>query len=34
MKEEVGTSKPKNIVEMVLTQEVNVRPKIKQTTSI
>ena len=37
MKENVGISKPKKHVdkfEMVLTQEVNVGPKIKQTTSI
>ena len=37
MKENVGTSKPKkyaNKVRMVLTQEVNVGTKIKQTTSI
>ena len=37
MKEDVGMSKPKkeaNKVGMVLTQEVNVGPKIQQTTSI
>ena len=37
MKEDVGTSKPKtyaNKVGMVLTQELNTGPKIKQTTSI
>ena len=37
MKEDVGISKPKkhaNKVGIVLTQEVNVGPKIKQTTSI
>ena len=37
MKENVGTSKPKkytNKVGMVLTREVNIGPKIKQTTSI
>ena len=37
MKEDVGISKPKKHVEkvgIVITQEVNVIPKIKQTTSI
>ena len=37
MKEDIEMSKPKkhaNKVGMVLIQEVNVRPKIKQTTSI
>ena len=37
MKEDVGTSKPQKYaikVWMVLTQEINVGPKIKQTTSI
>ena len=37
MKEDVGTSKPKkyaNKVGKVLTREVNVGPKMKQTTSI